>query len=344
MVRVDCITFNHAPYIKDAMNGFCMQKTAFPFVCVIIDDASNDGEQEIIRAYMEENFDFEDKAVFSQKETNDYVQVFARHKINKKCYFVVYYLKYNHRSKQKSKKSYFKDWKVAKYIALCEGDDYWIDPCKLQKQVDFLEDNESYGMVCSASKIYDQGIGMKQGVFGHEYRGLEDLLLGNYIFNASVLKRQSLVDRYNQEIEPRPEWKMGDWPRVLHCAMVSKIGYIAEPMSVYRVLPNSASHFEDFDKFKAFYESSVAVSKFFIDKYNLDADKLFPILDNWLNRRLLMKACDIGDVNLVNQYKHSVRGLSAKEKYTAFLSSHYFTKACYKGYIKVRLFISRIFN
>lgn len=60
-VRVYCSTFNHSPYIEDAMNGFCMQETNFPFVAIIIDDASTDGEPEVIKQYLQEHFDLEDK-------------------------------------------------------------------------------------------------------------------------------------------------------------------------------------------------------------------------------------------------------------------------------------------
>ena len=57
MVRVRCMTFNHASYIEDAMNGFTIQQTDFPFVCTIIDDASTDGEQEVIKNYLQDNAD-----------------------------------------------------------------------------------------------------------------------------------------------------------------------------------------------------------------------------------------------------------------------------------------------
>ena len=336
MVYVSCMTFNHAPYIVDAMNGFTMQETNFPFVCGIVDDASTDSEQEVIKQYLNDHFDLEDKKVARHEETDDYVLTFARHKTNMNCYFAVFYLKYNHYNK-KTKAPYLAQWREkAKYIATCEGDDYWIEPRKLLKQVDFLENNPDYGMVCAASKIYVQGVGMKKGYYGHEYRGLEDLLIGNYFYNATVLKRTLLEDRYGQEIGQQPGWKMGDWPRYLHCAIVSKIGYIDEPMSVYRVLPNSASHFDSFDKFKDFNENSVAVSKYFIEKYQLDASDLFPKLDNWLRKRLLLKACEVGNVDLIKQYKHDVEGLSLKEKITVFLSSHYLTNILYGWYLIIR--------
>lgn len=143
MVYVSCMTFNHASYIEDAMNGFTMQETNFPFVCAIVDDASTDGEQEVIKNYMNEHFDLEEKKIVRQEETDDYVLIFARHKTNLNCFFAVFYLKYNHYSIKKSKVPYFAKWREnAKYIASCEGDDYWTTPNKLQMQFEVLEKNK----------------------------------------------------------------------------------------------------------------------------------------------------------------------------------------------------------
>ena len=145
MVLVRCNTYNHAPYIVEAMNGFTMQETHFPFVCVIVDDASTDGEQSVIDNYLNEHFDIEDKSNVQHEETDDYILTFARHKTNLNCYFVGIYLKYNHYSLKKPKVPYFARWRdKAKYIAICEGDDYWIDSLKLQKQVHFLENNPGF--------------------------------------------------------------------------------------------------------------------------------------------------------------------------------------------------------
>ena len=153
LARVHCITYNHAPYIIDAMNGFSMQQTDFPFVCTIIDDASTDGEPDVIKQYLEQHFDLDDESTVRNEETDDYVLTFAQHKTNKNCFFAVLYLKYNHYSIKKSKDPYIKEWMNSKYIALCEGDDYWTHPKKLQKQVDFLEANQDFVM-CSHDYVY----------------------------------------------------------------------------------------------------------------------------------------------------------------------------------------------
>lgn len=147
-VRAHCATYNHVHYITDTMNGFVMQETDFPYVCTIIDDASTDGEQEVIKKYLLEQFDMQDSSVAYEKDT-DYGHVtFAQHKTNKNCFFAVVFLKENHYSQHKTKASYVQEWMNTKYVSICEGDDYWTDPLKLQKQVDFLEQHEDY-VVCS---------------------------------------------------------------------------------------------------------------------------------------------------------------------------------------------------
>lgn len=157
MVGIRCFTFNQSQYILDALNGFVMQQTNFPFVIMVVDDASTDGEQDVIAKFISEQFETTDSSVAYEKET-DYAYIsYAQHKINKKCFIAALYLKENHYSQRKAKVSYLSEWRDnVKYEALCEGDDYWIDAKKIQKQVDFLEENEEYVLTCHRYKIYDQ--------------------------------------------------------------------------------------------------------------------------------------------------------------------------------------------
>lgn len=141
-VAVRCFTFNHSKYINDTLKGFCIQQTNFPFVCMIVDDASTDGEQKLIRQYIDENFDMSPEGMSYKKDTDSVQIIFAQHKTNGNCYFAVLLLKENHYSKKKSKDPYLNEWQNdVDYIAYCEGDDYWIDATKLQKQYDRLEKN-----------------------------------------------------------------------------------------------------------------------------------------------------------------------------------------------------------
>ena len=150
-VSVWCNTYNQASYIKDTMDGFCMQQTSFPFVCLIMDDASTDGEPEVIKQYLNDHFDTE-----WTKETDDYHLTVARHQENKNCYFAVYLLKYNHYSIKKPRLKYYREvTDEIDYVALCEGDDYWTDAHKLQKQADALDANPQATLVYTNFQAID---------------------------------------------------------------------------------------------------------------------------------------------------------------------------------------------
>ena len=159
LVRTFCATYNHESYITDALKGFVMQETSFPVVYTIVDDASTDKTAEVLRQFVNDHFVVSLHDGGYDKDT-DYGHVtFARHKTNTNCFFAVIYLKENHYSQKKSKAPYLTEWMDTKYIALCEGDDYWIDPLKLQKQVDFLEAHNEYSLCCHRYKIYNQNNG-----------------------------------------------------------------------------------------------------------------------------------------------------------------------------------------
>lgn len=136
-VLVKTITYNQAKYIQDTLNGVAMQQTNFPFVEVVIDDCSTDGEQDIIKSWLTENCVMEN-AEYIEIPTSHIIM--ARHKTNSNCTFAIYLLKRNLWKEPEEKRKHFKPWEEkCEYIALCEGDDYWTDSLKLQKQVNYLD-------------------------------------------------------------------------------------------------------------------------------------------------------------------------------------------------------------
>lgn len=243
-VCIRCMTFNHAHYIEDAMNGFCIQQTIFPYVAVIVDDASTDGEPEVIKQYLQKHFDLEDKDNVSNEETDDYILTFARHKENKNCYFAVYYLKYNHYSIKKKKEPYFSKFlHVTNYIAFCEGDDYWIVEDKIQRQVDFLEENKDFGMVYTAFQTVDkEGHNIKREHYNNMMERSKSgdilplLLESNFILTCTTIFRK---DIFNQS------WTQGlpfkyDYTRFLIASIYGMCKYLPIKTSAYRKVPTGA--------------------------------------------------------------------------------------------------------
>lgn len=128
IVSICCITYNHEKFIRDAIEGFLMQKTTFNFEILINDDASTDNTQQIIREY----------------ETK-YPELI----------FPIYH-KENQWSKGVKPNQAFNFPRArGKYIAMCEGDDYWTDTMKLQKQVEFMDENLEYSFCFTRFKTFD---------------------------------------------------------------------------------------------------------------------------------------------------------------------------------------------
>ncbi|WP_455508880.1 glycosyltransferase [Butyricimonas paravirosa] len=241
LVSIDCITYNQAPYIRQCLDGFLMQKTDFLFEILVHDDASTDGTSDIIREY-EMNYPDLIKPIY-QKE-NQYSKGIG---ISATFQFP--------RAK-------------GKYIAMCEGDDYWIDPLKLQKQVDFLEKNSSYGMIFSRAIIYNQNKKRNVGMLGKPNVSFDELLLHNPIPTLTVMLKRELILEYLEKMVPlNKKWKMGDYPMWLWVALKSKIAFSPDVTAVYNLLLESASHSTDGSKRVLFRFSSFEIAYFFASQY-----------------------------------------------------------------------------
>lgn len=326
-VTVSCMTYNQSKYIKDAMNGFTMQQTSFPYVCTIVDDASTDGEQEVIHQYVEENFDFSEGSVAYHKET-DYAHItYAQHKTNKNCYFAVLYLKENHYSQRKDKIIYLKEWRDdVEYMAICEGDDYWTDVMKLQKQVELLDNNSKSLMVYSNAKILEEGTNSFTGIWGGNCCSFEQIIQKNTIPTLTVLLRTKAYIQYRIEMESiltEKKWLMGDKPLWLWIAQHGDILYLAQTTGVYRIISGSASHKKSLKSKLEFNYSSYDINLYFDNKYN--KGKLRLLIEDRYNRDL-MKLYGIQHISIrqalkyffklqrhnINDYKIIIKSLLGK--------------------------------
>ena len=238
-----CFTFNQAKFITDTMNGFTMQQTSFPFVCTIVDDASTDGEQEVIKKYVEENFDFSEGSAAYHKDTEHAFITYAQHKTNKNCYFAVLYLKENHYSQRKPKMGYLSEWRdMCEYEALCEGDDYWIMPDKLQVQYDMIIKAPNAMMVYTDYQTVDEfgnkisrkqyDIYKRKSISGDI---LPLLLKGNFPLTCTILIRKKIIESSLYKNMP----SFYDYGLFLTAASFGDCLYIDKETSCYRNNPDS---------------------------------------------------------------------------------------------------------
>lgn len=238
MVTVRCITYNHESYIRQCLEGFVMQETTFSFEVIVHDDASTDGTAAIIREYAEKYPDII-RPIFEIE--NQY----SKH--------------------DGSIKRILDENTHGKYVTTCEGDDYWIDPLKLQKQVDFLEAHENYGLVHTFAKMWIQKENrISKNLIGEYFNDIDDLIISNRIITATTCIRTSLYKSYDII---NPSWKMGDYPLWLYIVGKSKVHFINECTTVYRVLENSVSHSIDCRRMIDFYLSANSISKYFAEYY-----------------------------------------------------------------------------
>lgn len=235
-VFIQSFTFNHSRFIENALDGFVIQETNFPFVAAIVDDASTDNTPHIITSYLNRHFDTNDSSVAFEEETGFGTVLFARHRTNKNCFFAVILLKENHYSQRKSKLPYLTRWiNDVSYIAICEGDDYWTSPLKLQKQVDYLDNHlDCMLSVHSADwrtddNIYPYGC---QDASPKDYSVEELILCGGLHFATA-----SFVYRTELRLD-KPEWRrkaaVGDYPLQILAGLHGKVHYIPDKMCVYR--------------------------------------------------------------------------------------------------------------
>ena len=212
LVSIRCLVYNHEPYLRQCLDGFVMQKTNFAFEAIVHDDASTDKSADIIKEYAEKYPDiikpiFETENQYSKKDGS-----IRRIMDDATC-------------------------KTTKYIAFCEGDDYWTDPLKLQKQFDFMEANPDYSLCFHPAYVkFENGI-QERTLFGEwketDYNGL-DIIRQWTIPTASVFFRAKFYNKKYFEIANDRRFIYGDIVLFEYMSTKGRIKCINEVMSVYR--------------------------------------------------------------------------------------------------------------
>jgi glycosyltransferase involved in cell wall biosynthesis len=245
VVAIWMVTYNHEDYVEKAIESVMMQKSKYKYKLFIGEDNSTDKTREI--------------CISLKNKYQNKIELFLHEKnlgANTNGYFM-----YEQCIKSGSN-----------YIAICEGDDYWTDPFKLEKQVYFLEKNLEYGLVHHEADYFFQKNGLliknhhkSNSIFPSNGFVFDELLISNNIYSPTVIFRSSLFQHINNAF--KNNFLLADYAIWLEFSQHTNIYYFSESMAVYRVLEKSASKNTSYDKEISFINSYFDIKLFFLNKY-----------------------------------------------------------------------------
>lgn len=258
LVSVKMITYNHAPHITKAIEGVLQQETSFQIELIIGEDCSTDGTREIVLNFQRKYPDVI-RVITSEKNVGGRKN---SERIDKIC--------------------------RGKYIAFCEGDDYWHDPNKLKKQVDYLESHPECGLVYSSYDVYhcDQNKTIRDFIRHRKWRIIENPKLLDFfteipiggsrvgILTCTVILRRCL---YEKVIDSDPylynggHFKMSDTQLWAEMINISDAHFFPESMSTHIITEESATRSKDVTKVLRFKISGAELMIYLCKKYNLPA-------------------------------------------------------------------------
>lgn len=298
LVSIVCLTYNHTPYIRECLDGFLMQKTDFPIEVIIHDDASTDGTTDIVREYASKYPEIIKPIIQTENQYSKH------HDFSKVIYECLIKCK-------------------GKYIALCEGDDYWIDSVKLKMQVNYLESSDDISMCYTKTRYYYQEtLKFKSDTFGGPYTSLKDLISHPYCIPTAtiVVEKDLYLDVLNKYILQN-KWKMADFPLSLSIALESKIAFINKETAVYRVLKSSACHFSEIETDLSFLSNVYDVKRYFIKRANLDISEME--LMELYNRDIWYRGIAHNNFEIAKRHSQLCKSVRAKDYILKLLCSNF---------------------
>lgn len=324
LVSVVMITYNHAPYITQAIEGVLQQKTNFPFELVIGEDCSTDGTREIVFEY--------------QKKYPDIIRVITSEQ-NVGATRNLYRTEKNCRGK---------------YIAYCEGDDYWHRPDKLQKQVDYMENHPECGLVCSDYNFYDVSRGQQIEAY-NRYTGrtfprapyINDVVRRNCsVLSCTVAVRRNLLERVVDSdpiLYQSGRFLMGDTQRWVEISSMAEIAYIDEPLAVRRRLIESATKSKDVRRRLRFGKSTMELMIYLVEKYHLPTNKRQSYEAEWCNICLKLAFYE-EDCKLADEVRERKKRFTVVEKGLYWGSWYRFVNRVIRMLMYIRRSIIRVFK
>ena len=283
MVSICCITYNHEKYIADAIESFLIQETDFPFEILIHDDASTDRTANIVREY-EDRYPNLIKPIYQTE---------------------------NQYSQGKRVGLFNTNRAEGKYIAFCEGDDYWTDSHKLKIQFEFLEANPEYSFCHSEHDYMDMIIGKKThnrwktlNICNDSGNNWAKLIISDQhiICTCTAFVRtatlKAILLEHAEDFDSR--YLMGDNQMWFHLARRGKVKYFQKSMVVYRRVMNSATATDDNIKRYRFIKNVYWQRRSFAERYNYK--EVLPKIDRIYLNSLLRLAVLSRDRNGMMEY------------------------------------------
>lgn len=223
VLSICCITYNHKDYIENALKSFLNQKVRFDYEIIVHDDASTDGTTQLLIKYQKKYPNIVKPIYQTVNQYSKGTNIFINH--------ILPNIK-------------------GKYVAFCEGDDFWCDKLKLEKQVDFLDQHPDYSACVHNTSIWDQETGKKDKKINEIDYGDKDITVERILqwdssvpfHTSSIVCRKEIFENGLPKFYILPKC-FGDYPLALYMASKKKIHFIDDIMSVYRAfVPNSYSN------------------------------------------------------------------------------------------------------
>ena len=282
LVSIRCTVYNHEPYLRQCLDGFVMQKTTFPFEAIVHDDASTDGSVAIIREYAEKYPDII-KPIFEIENQ------WGKGTINKTMDVAM-----NPNSK---------------YIAICEGDDFWTDPEKLQVQTDFLEAHPEYSLCVTASHYADaDGNVMKNKVFRKDTVSRElsigEIIKGWTAATNTVVYRKACLEK-DVIIPFLGTCVNEDYARMVYLALQGKVYYLDRMTGAYRI-GNPGSFSDDMHKRPEVYKARTIGFAEMLDRMDAYTEgKYTTLIRKVRDRALFDMYANLEDRKNMKKYLHA---------------------------------------
>lgn len=304
-VSIICTCFNQESYIRETIESFLAQESEYKFEIIIHDDASTDNTSNILEYYQTR---FPSIIKLLLQSENQYSQ--------RKLILLI---TANHAQ--------------GEYLALCEGDDYWLDPKKIQKQVVCLLSDKSISLVHTGTLDYIQKTdNYSVSVVPSSNITTTSLFNRNQIRTlTTVFPKKYFDDFFKFNHREATQWLLGDWPLWLYLSTLGRIVLIPDITSVYRILSDSASHFTCKQKKERFINSTLDMRLYMYEKYSRNPSDINMIYESYA------KDCI---VNGIDYPKMHIDKLGLLYRVFLFLDKFGITSVVLKFRTRMRRFLS----